>query len=148
MTERPQPAPVATPIHLWIIGGLGTVWGAFGCVDFLLINIRHLSYIARLSPDVIDALDALPGWVVVGWAMQMGFGLLGSLLLLARSRWSVHAFVAALFGLVAHQGYQFAVGLPAGMISVGAISMLSATWIIAIARLVYSRRMRARGVLR
>lgn len=136
------------PVHLWIIAGLGTVWGALGCVDFLLTNVRDPAYIARLAPDMIDFLDAFPGWVVVAWAMQMGFGLLGSLLLLARSRWAVPAFGLALIGLAASQAYQLAIGLPPSMITVGSISLLSAIWIIAVFRLTYARRMRGRGVLR
>jgi hypothetical protein len=133
---------------LWIIAGLGTVWGALGCVDFLLTNVRDPVYIARLAPDMIDFLDAFPGWVVVAWAMQMGFGLLGSLLLLARSRWAIPAFGLALVGLVTSQTYQLAIGLPPSMVTVGSISLLSAVWIIAIFRLTYARRMHTRGVLR
>jgi hypothetical protein len=133
---------------LWIIGALGTMWGALGGLDFLLTNVRDPGYIARLAPDMIDFLDAFPGWVVVAWAMQMGFGLLGSLLLLARSGWAVTAFAVALVGLAASQVYQIAIGPPASMITVGSISLISAVWIIAIARLIYATRMRGRGVLR
>lgn len=143
-----QTSVTKVPLHLWVIGGLGTIWGSLGCIDYLRISTRDPHYIARLAPDIIDFLDAFPGWVIIAWALQMGFGLLGSMLLLLRSQWSLAAFAIALVGLVASQGYQLAIGLPASMITPGSISMISAVWIVAIARLVYARRMRCRGVLR
>ena len=29
-----------TPIHLWIVGGLATLWNAFGCYDYFMTRTR------------------------------------------------------------------------------------------------------------
>jgi hypothetical protein len=136
------------PTHLWIVGGLSLLWNALGCCDYLLTNMRVAGYIARLPPDTIDFLDAFPGWLVVGWAVEVGCALLGSLLLLGRSQWAPYAFGLSLLFMAASQAYQLAVGLPPSMTTPGYWSQVAVIWIVALGLLFYARRMRARGVLR
>lgn len=136
------------PVHLWIVAALSLIWSAFGCFDFLMTNVRDPGYLAQFLPDMVDYIDAFPGWMVIAWAMGVGFALLGSLLLLARSRWTPQVFALSLLGLAATQGYQFAVTLPPGMNMPLNWAMTATIWIIAVTLLLYAIRMRARGVLR
>ncbi|WP_313435707.1 hypothetical protein [Novosphingobium sp.] len=76
-----------TPRHLWIVGVLALVWNAFGCTDFSMTVTRNPEWLAPLSPEMIDWLDAAPSWTIVTWALGVWGGLAGSLLLLLRSRW-------------------------------------------------------------
>ena len=137
-----------TPVHLWVVGVLSLLWHALGCYDYLMTNMRVEGYIAQIPPDMIDFLDAFPGWLVVGWGAEMGLGVLGSLLLLARSRWAVYAFALQVVLMAASEVYQLSVGLPRSMTTPGYWSMVALIWIVALALLSYALRMRARGVLR
>lgn len=145
---RVREARIRAPAHLWIVGGLSLLWNAFGCFDFLMTNVRHSAYIAQLPADMVDYLDAFPAWTVVAWAMGVGFGALGSLLLLARSSWATVAFALSLVGLAGTQVYQIATGLPDGMNTPMNWGMTALIWALAIGLLLYAVRMRRRGVLR
>lgn len=148
MTATVARSPVAkAPAHLWIVGGLSLLWNAFGCYDYLMTNMRVASYIVRFPPDMIDYLDAFPGWLVVGWAIEVGCALLGSLLLLGRSLWAAYAFAVSVLFMAASQAYQLAIGLPPSMTTPGYWSMIVAIWIVAQGLLFYALRMRASRVL-
>jgi hypothetical protein len=143
-----QPRAKNTPRHLWIVGTLGLLWNGLGCFTYLMIEVREPSYIAQVPSDMIDYLDALFGWVVVAAAAGVGFGLLGSLLLLARSIWGGYAFALSVLGLAAVQAYVLVAGLPADTNMAAYRSLIAVTWLVALTLLFYALRMRARGVLR
>jgi len=64
---------VRTPLHLWIVAALATVWNAFGAFDYLMTQTRNEAYLAVLllarvvtrlgslsdiTPEVIEGLYA------------------------------------------------------------------------------------------
>jgi len=149
MSARDNPTGQArAPLHLWIVGGAGMLWNGWGCYDYVMTNVRDTDSIARLPPDVIDYLDALTGWVIVAWAMAVGFALLGSLLLLGRSLWAVHAFALSLLGLAAMQAYALAIGVSSSMNAPIIWTSVVAIWLTTVSQLFYVARMRANGTLR
>jgi hypothetical protein len=149
MSAQDDPTrPARAPLHLWIVGGLGMLWNGWACYAYVMTNVRDEATIARLSASVVDYLDALPGWAIVAWAMVVGFALLGSLLLLGRSSWSVYAFGLAVLGLAAVQAYPLAVGLPSGTNIWMLWGIVFAVWLAALGQLFYTLRMRASQVLR
>ena len=90
-----------TPAHLWIVGGLATLWNAFGAYDYLMTRMRNMDYLNSMMPggdatEMLSYVESFPLWAQIGWGMGVWFGLLGSLLLLARSRWAVTAFLLSL----------------------------------------------------
>jgi hypothetical protein len=135
------------PRHLWIVGALATVWSGYACWHFALISLREASTMARLAPDVVDTIDAYPAWVMVAAAIEVGFALLGSLLLLGRSRWAAPSFAVALVGLAANQFYQLATGLPASWNTWAYWAANLSGWFVAAGLLVYALRLRRRGAL-
>jgi len=137
------------PPHLWIVGGLTALWNGFGALDYTMTQTRNAAWMAQLSEAQLAWLDAAPWWANGSWALGVWGGLAGSLLLLARSRHAVTAFIVSLVGLAANTLYQSAAPMPSGhMDSTGAIALHVAIWAIGIALLVYAIRMRRRGVLR
>lgn len=141
-------ASVRTPAHLWLVGVLALLWNGFGCLDYSMTVTRDPTWMAQLSPDVINWLDAAPAWAVGSWALGVWGGLLGALLLLIRSRWSVAAFMLSLLGLAVNQTYQFLNPMPGAAANSGQLALTATIWIIAIILLYYSSRMRTRGVLK
>lgn len=149
MEASHDPAMMAkAPLHLWSVGGLSMLWNGLCCYDFLMTNVRDEATIARFPPDMIDYFDALPGWVIVAWAMFVGFALFGSLMLLGRSLWAAYAFALSLLGLSAVQVYSLVIGWPRGMNTALNWATTAAIWIIALGLLFYALRMRASRVLR
>lgn len=136
------------PRHVWIVGTLAALWSGWGCWHFAHVSLRHTATMARIAPDVVDTIDAYPAWVLVAAAMEVGFALLGALLLLlARSRWASPAYAASLFGLGANQFYQLATGLPLSWSTWSYWAANLGGWFIAAALLVYALRLRRSGIL-
>jgi hypothetical protein len=137
------------PAHLWIVGILALLWNAFGCYDYWMTQTANQTYLAKFPADAIAYMNGLPKWLTAAWAIGVWGGLLGSLLLLARSRYAVWAFAASAAGAVVGIGYQtFMTQQPASMTS-GAMAVMP--WVVVVLTLVflwYAWSMEKKGVLR
>lgn len=140
---------VKTPAHLWIVGTVATLWNGFGAFDYVMTQTRNEAYLAQFTPEQRAYFDSFPALMEAAWACGVWGALLGSLLLLARSRHAVAAFIVSLAGLAVSTAYQFtSSSMPEDMKS-GAMAVMNLIiWAVAIALLIYAMRMRARGVLR
>ncbi|HYJ30358.1 MAG TPA: hypothetical protein VEW25_08465 [Allosphingosinicella sp.] len=138
-----------TPIHLWVVGGLATLWNAFGALDYLMTQTRNEAYLAHFTDPQRVYFESFPLWMEATWALGVWGGLVGSLLLLARSRWAVAAFAVSLAGLAVSTIYQYVLSTPPEDMTSGTMMAMNlAIWAVAIGLLVYALRMRKRGALR
>lgn len=143
-----------TPVHLWIVGIVASLWNGFGCYDYLMTRLRDADYIRSMMPDadpqaVFAWAEAFPLWAQFGWGLGPWAGLAGSLLLLARIRFAVHAFAFSLVGMLLSFGYQFLIAPPMpGSAGTAAVVMPLAIVAVGIALLIYANAMRKRRVLR
>ncbi|MBA3577216.1 MAG: hypothetical protein H0W39_06365 [Sphingomonas sp.] len=142
-----------TPIHLWIVGALALVWNAIGAFDYVMTRTRDMDYLSQMpgvdAQAMIAWIEAFPIWAQFGWGLGVWMGLLGSVLLLARSRWAVWAFILSFVGILLGIGYQIA-GAPPLAGAEGALHLLMPFAVIAIGLflLFYSWRNAKKGVLR
>ena len=138
-----------TPAHLWIVAILATIWNAFGCFDYLMTQTNNEQYLAHFTDPQRVYFASFPLWMEAAWACGVWGGLLGSLLLLLRSRYAVAAFAISLAGLAISTVYQYVLSTPPpDMMNGMMMAMNIAIWAIAIGLLVYAMRMRKQGVLR
>jgi hypothetical protein len=104
------------PTHLWLVGILALLWSAMGCYDYWMTMSGNQAYLAKYPADAMAYMNALPKWTVATWAVGVWGGLAGALLLLARSRYAVWAFMLSAIGAVVGIGYQmFMTTQPASM---------------------------------
>lgn len=105
------------PWHLWLIGIVSLVWnGSNGALDHILIGMRNEAYLTDIAEilgipvaAVFNYYDAWPLWATFGWAAAVWGLVAGSLFLLLRSKYALHAFAASLLGqLVTAYFYSFA----------------------------------------
>jgi len=137
------------PAHLWIVGAVAALWNGFGALDYTMTQIRNPAWLAQMTEAQRAWIETAPGWTHATWALGVWGGLIGSLLLLARSRYAVSAFIVSLAGLAVNTAYQLMAPMPSGHIDSGAaIGLHVAIWAIAIGLLAYAWRMRKLGVLR
>jgi hypothetical protein len=142
------------PVHLWIVGILALLWNAIGCYDYLMTRMRNTDYLASMMPEVdpnamLAWVDAFPIWAQFGWGLGVWAGLLGSLLLLIRSRWAELTLGLSLVGAVLGLGYQIVAAPPVPGSTGGMMEIMPYVIIaIALALFLYARAMRAKGVLR
>jgi hypothetical protein len=138
-----------TPMHLWIVGALATIWNAFGCFDYLMTQTRNAHYLANFTDPQRVYFESFPVWMEAVWAFGVWGGLAGSLLLLARSRHAVTAFAVSLAGLAVSTFYQYVLASPPPGMNSGAMEAMNlAIWAVAIGLLAYAMRMRRHEVLR
>ena len=140
----------STPTHLWVVGILSLLWNAYGAYDYTMSHIGGLEYFESMGLDAeaFAWFNALPTWSVAAWAVGVWGSVLGSILLLLRSRHAATAFLVSLVSAVLSFVYQYTLDLPAAMdttmnrlmplVIVGAIVLQ--WW--------YARRQVASGVLR
>ena len=144
-----------TPWHLWVVGIVSLAWNAFGANDYLQTQLGNLAYFESMM-DGIDATPAqalayfqsYPAWVQAAWAIGVWGSVLGSLLLLLRSRFAVHAFALSLLGLATTTVYQLIVGQPDWLHNATTTIINIVIWSIATFLLIYALSMRSKGVLR
>jgi hypothetical protein len=137
-----------TPVHLWTVGILATLWNAFGAFDYLMTQTRNTAYLSHFTDPQRIYFESFPTWMVATWALGVWGGLLGALLLLARSRHAVTAFGVSLAGLAVSTLYQYVLSAPPPEMTGAMVALNLAIWAVAIGLLVYALRMRRRGVLR
>lgn len=122
------------------------LWNGFGAFDYLMTQTHNTAYLAHFTDPQRAYFDSFPIWMEATWALGVWGGLLGSLLLLARSRHAATAFAVSLLGLAVSTVYQYVLSTPPPeMKSMMMVGMNLAIWAIAIGLLVYAMRMRRTG---
>jgi hypothetical protein len=126
------------------------VWNAFGAYDYFMSKTGGDAYMkkAGMSDAQIAHMHAFPIWMTADWAIGVWGGLLGALLLLARTRYAFQVFVASLAAFVVMLVYTY--GLTDGAKVMGQQGMIFNLVILAgcLFFVWYSRLMTKRGVLR
>ena len=138
------------PWHLWAVGLLSLLWNTMGALDYLMVQARVPSYLGNYTPEQLAYFTSYPTWAVATWATGVWFSVLGSVFLLARSRFASTAFFIALLGLIATSVYSFGLsevsiidlaGPTAALFSAAIFIMIVVFW-------AYARGMTRRGYLR
>lgn len=145
-STAPADSRPSAPWHLWAIGGVGLLWNAFGCYDYAMSKLSPDAYLAEmgLGPDMVAYMAAFPAWLTAFWALGVWGSLAGSALLLARSRFAVHAFALSLLGLAVSQGAQMVWLRPPQDPPLVVVLLI---WSSLVFFLIYALRMRRAGVL-
>lgn len=97
MTQATPTAAARTPWHLWVVGIVGVLWNAYGCYDYVMTHTGGEAYLRSLGLNdaQIAYYHAMPAYMTAVWAIGVWGGLLGAVLLLLRSKWALHVFIAS-----------------------------------------------------
>ena len=139
-----------TPWHVWVIGVIALVWNAGGAFDYWMTQTGNEEYLAMLTEAQRAMMDSRPTWFDATWAFGVWGAVVGSLLILLRSRYATLAFGIALLGLIASSIWSFGIAEPSSLELMGTVSMIFslAIAISLVALFLYCRAMTARGVFR
>ncbi len=136
-----------TPWHFWVVAILGLLWNGFGGYDYTMSHLQGDAYYRQvgMTEAQIAYMAQYPVWMHAVWAIGVWGSVAGAVLLVLRSRWAVHAFVASTAGAVGSVIYTAisgatAVGIGLAMPLVIVAACLFFIW--------YARMMTRRGVLR
>lgn len=135
----------AAPWHLWVVGIVSLLWNAVGVFSYMMTELGQLASLG-MTPEQIAYFEAFPAWATAFWALGVWGCLLGSILLLARSRHAVTAFGVSIVGLVGTAVFSYLVSdVPDDLQSV---PLDIAIWAITFGLFFYARRQAANAVLR
>ena len=139
-----------TPWHLWVVGAVSLLWNAVGAFDYTMTKMKNADYLASFTPEQQAYFASFPIWANIGWALGVWGSVIGSVLLLARSRHAVTAFLISMIGLALSCIYQFGMhyGDLARMFGSFPLVFTGIIWVILIALYLYARAQVAKGVLR
>jgi hypothetical protein len=147
-----QAVSARTPAHLWIVGFLSLLWNAYGCFDYLMTRLHNMAYLASAGGDpnrMLAYIEGMPMYAQVGWGLGVWGAILGSVLLLMRSRWAVPAFGISLLGAVVSIGFQMMDRSAPAEMTQGMMRYVPLVIIVLAAlQFWYSWRQRSNGVLR
>lgn len=114
-----------TPGRVWLVGITSLLWNAFGGWHYVMIHRGGDAYMRAMgSTDAqIAHFHALPDWMLWAWALGVWPAVLGSLLLLVRSKWALHAFAVALVAMLASAFHSFVLAKAAATMGAPGIGM-------------------------
>lgn len=147
-----------TPWHLWIVGAVTLLWNAGGAYDYVMVRTGNPDYLdamtsqgsAEQAETYLAYLADFPIWVSTCWALGVWGAVLGSALLLLRSRYALHAFSVSFLGMLGNSlwGYFLSPTPMTQMMGSGAVLFSIAIFVVALLLILYARAMSKRGVLR
>lgn len=147
MTETIDAGRRVAPWHFWLVTLVALLWNGFGGYDYTMSHLQGEAYYRQvgMTEAQIALMAGFPVWMHAVWAIGVWGSMLGSLLLLARSRWAVPAFAVSSLGAAGSLLYN--------LVSPQAAAAMNPTMPIVIlaiclAFLWYAWTMTSRGVLR
>jgi hypothetical protein len=148
--DETAPLPKSAPMLFWIISGISMLWNGFGGYDYYMTRSRNVDYLNQMggASDILAWIDGFPMWAQILWPIGVWASVLGSVLLLIRSRHAVTAFLVSLVGAIGSFIGQMTVATPASLDTT--INKVLPVFIVVTIVLLwwYSRRQAAAGVLR
>lgn len=147
MTDNTMKMTTSTPWHLWAVGALALLWNGYGGYDYVMTQTNNAAYLAQFTPEQRAYFDSFPMWMEAVWAIGVWGGVLGAVLLLLRSKWAFHAFLASLVAFAVSVVYGQTSGGAAVMGTTGMI-FSAVIFLLGLGFVMYSRMMTRKGVLR
>lgn len=139
------------PITYWIIALVSLLWNAFGGYDYVMSRLKDSAYLDAATKGKADIaikwMDGLPLTAQIGWPVGVWFSVLGSVLLLIRSRHAATAFAISFLGAAVSFASEYLGGIPEEL-NQGAAKVLPLAILVLIAiQWWYARRAASRGWL-
>ncbi len=134
-----------TPWHLWVVGTAAFLWYAMGAAT---IQLAQLAMLPGLDAGEIAYYAAKPVWLVAATAIGTYGSVLGSILLLLRSRAADVVFGLSLAGILAGNIVELVNGTSRAYANEGAALVTLIVAVGALAVWCYAYAMVRAGVLR
>ena len=151
MSDATLAAPRSkAPWHLWVVGVVSALWNSFGVYDYVCTKIQGAAYLRSMgmSEPLIAHYASYPLWMNIAWPIGVWGSLIGSLLLLLRSKYAFHAFVLSAVGFLASLAYTYGMTGAGALLGQTVLIMNVVIGAVILALIFYSRGMTKRGVLR
>jgi hypothetical protein len=132
-----------------MIVGLGLLlWNLIGVAAFIMQYAADLATLAKSDPYTARIFAEMPGWAWAAYAVAVGAGTMGAVMLLMRKAVAVPLFGLSVIGVVVQFSYSF-FGTDLLMVKGPDAAVFPAVILaVAVGQMLYAGRMRAKGALR
>lgn len=89
-----------TPWHIWVVGIVTLLWNAIGAMDFVMTQFKVESYMSQFTEEQLAYFYGFPSWVIATWGIAVISAVIGSILLLLRSKLAVPVFWIGLIAMI------------------------------------------------
>lgn len=146
-TATEAAAPRSTPWWFWVLAVLSPAWNAFGGFDYTMSHLQGDAYLRSvgMTEPQIAFMAGYPSWMHAVWAVGVWGSVLGSVLLLLRSKWAMHSFAVSTLGALGALIYTATT--PGGEV-MGGIAFPAVIVAICVILAAFAWAMTKRGVLR
>ncbi|MGC4251069.1 MAG: sugar transporter [Sphingobium sp.] len=139
---------MTTPKSFMLIAIILLLWNLMGVMAFAMQYGADLAQLAKTDPDTARLFAAMPGWTWAAYAVAVGSGTLGAILLLLKRALAAPLFALSIAAVIVQFGYSF-LGTDLWAVKGPSATLFPAIiLIIAIAQFLYARRQIAGGLLR
>jgi hypothetical protein len=139
-----------TPWWHWVVSVVALLWNGYGGYDYWMSKTAGEAYYrqAGMTDAQIAFMNGYPLWMNVVYAVGIWGGVLGAVLLVVRSRFAVHAFVASLAAFLLSLVYTYGLSGGGKLMSSATVIMQCVVLVGCVFFAWYAWAMAKRGVLR
>lgn len=136
------------PRYFIVIAIVLLLWNLMGLAAFAMQYTADLTELAKSDPVTAQAFAAMPAWVWIAYAIAVGAGTLGAVLLLMKKATAASLFLLSLIAVVVQFGYTFLDTDLLALKGPSVIAFPAFIVVMAIIQLLYARNLVGKGVLR
>ena len=96
---------VKPPTWFWISSAIALVWNLLGVGQYLSQAFLTDEAKSLMTADQLTLLEATPVWIIAAFAIAVWFGLIASIGLFMRKKWSKTLFLISLIAVIIQMGY-------------------------------------------
>lgn len=136
------------PRYFIVIAIVLLLWNLMGLAAFAMQYTADLTELAKSDPVTAQAFAAMPAWVWIAYAIAVGAGTLGAVLLLMKKAAAASLFLLSLIAVVVQFGYTFLGTDLLALKGPSVIAFPAFIVVMAIIQLLYARHLVGKAMLR
>ena len=124
-------AKTAVPVWFWAIAVVAVLWNLMGCMAFAMEMFMQEAAIEQYSDEQKEWVRSIPSWIYIVYAAAVGSGLVGSIGLCMRAKWTIPLYIVCLVSVLIQMIYTMVI--QGGLQVMGASSAIMPGLVITLA---------------
>ena len=138
-----------TPMSHWLIAGAALIWNLFGLMVYVsTVSATPEDLASVYSEAEIRFIESIPMWATAAHAIAVTTGVLACILLLFRRSLAMPMFIASFAALIVQDLHSFVLNDVTAVFGMVPAYIQLTVMIIAIAMILYTRRLGKKGMLK
>lgn len=146
-TDEDSPTQRTSGIF-WVVSVVALLWNLLGLLAFVAQVTMSDESISALPEDQQEIYRNLPSWIYIFFGIAVFGGVLGSILLLARTKLAIPVLALSLLGVVVQYGHMFFMTNTPSVMGAAAMVLPVLVVIVSIALVPFAMNCKKQGLLR